>query len=61
MKRLLFTQRTDTPHWVGDGFPVRSVFTYNDFAREISPFLLMDYAGPAEFSPNSSNHRRLFG
>ncbi|MGE3758777.1 MAG: pirin family protein [Pseudobdellovibrionaceae bacterium] len=51
MKKLLLTQRSDTPHWVGDGFPVRSIFTYNDLAKKISPFLLMDYAGPAEFSP----------
>lgn len=59
MKKLLFTQRSDTPHWVGDGFPVRSIFTYRDLAKDISPFLLMDYAGPAEFSP--SEHRRGVG
>ena len=51
MKKLLKTQRHDTPHWVGDGFPVRPVFGYNDLAHSISPFLLMDYAGPAEFTP----------
>jgi len=51
MKKLIFTQRSDTPHWVGDGFPVRSIFSYNDIAGEISPFLLMDYGGPAEFPP----------
>ena len=56
-KKLMFTQRSDTPHWVGDGFPVRTVFSYNQLSPEhISPFLLMDYAGPAEFSP--SKHRR---
>lgn len=51
MKKLLFSQRSDTPHWVGDGFPVRSIFTYNDIAKEVSPFLLMDYAGPVDFPP----------
>jgi hypothetical protein len=51
MKKLLFTQRSNTPHWVGDGFPVRSIFTYNDLAKDISPFLLMDYAGPTNFPP----------
>ena len=51
MKKLLFKQRSDTPHWVGDGFPVRSIFTYRDIAKHVSPFLLMDYAGPTEFSP----------
>ncbi len=59
MKKLLYTQRSDTPHWVGDGFPVRSIFTYNDIAKDISPFLLMDYAGPSEFTP--SKHRRGVG
>ncbi len=49
MKKLLSKQRSDTPHWVGDGFPVRSIFSYNDVGPEISPFLLMDYAGPAKF------------
>ncbi len=53
MKKLLFTQRSDTPHWVGDGFPVRSIFSYHDRAKDISPFLLMDYAGPTEFPPSS--------
>jgi redox-sensitive bicupin YhaK (pirin superfamily) len=28
---------------------VRSIFSYNDIAEEMSPFLLMDYAGPADF------------
>jgi quercetin 2,3-dioxygenase len=52
MKKVLFTQRSDYPHWVGDGFPVRTIFSYNDIAKEISPFLLMDYAGPTEFPPS---------
>ena len=39
-------------HWVGDGFPVRSLFTYARLGPErISPFLLLDHAGPAEFAP----------
>jgi len=53
MKKLLFSQRSETPHWVGDGFPVRSMFNYNDRPQEFSPFLLMDYAGPAEFKPTT--------
>ncbi len=36
-------------HWVGDGFPVRSLFTYDGLGQRLSPFLLLDYAGPAEF------------
>lgn len=61
MKKLLHAQRSDTPHWVGDGFPVRTIFTYNDLAKEISPFLLMDYAGPAEFPPSQSAQRKGVG
>lgn len=53
MKTVLKKQRADTPHWVGDGFPVRTLFSYNDLAPHISPFLLLDYAGPTEFSPTT--------
>jgi redox-sensitive bicupin YhaK (pirin superfamily) len=38
-------------HWVGDGFPVRSLFTYDKLGEHLSPFLMLDYAGPAEFAP----------
>ena len=59
MKKLLFTRTNENQHWVGDGFPVRSIFSYNDIAKEISPFLLMDYAAPVEFTP--SKHIRGVG
>jgi quercetin 2,3-dioxygenase len=59
MKKLSFIRRTDERHWVGDGFPVRSLFSYNDLGQDISPFLLLDYAGPENFSP--STHRRGVG
>ena len=39
-------------HWVGDGFPVRSLFSYQGDTKAISPFLLFDYAGPYVFGPN---------
>ncbi|HTI88044.1 MAG TPA: pirin family protein [Alphaproteobacteria bacterium] len=53
MKTLAFKQTNNRGHWVGDGFPVRSIFSYNDRARELSPFLLLDYAGPATFQPTN--------
>jgi len=34
---------------VGDGFPVRAIFSYRHLGEEMSPFLLLDYAGPVEF------------
>lgn len=61
MKKLSFIKRTDQRHWVGDGFPVRSIFSYNDRAAELSPFLLLDYAGPAQFPPATSDQRRGVG
>jgi redox-sensitive bicupin YhaK (pirin superfamily) len=44
-------------HWVGDGFPVRSLFSYQGDTRAISPFLLLDYAGPHVFEPNAGPPR----
>ena len=38
-------------HWVGDGFPVRSFFSYDGLGQHLSPFLLLDYAAPVHFSP----------
>jgi len=39
-------------HWVGDGFPVCTMFSYNEHGESVSPFLLLDYAGPAKFPPS---------
>jgi quercetin 2,3-dioxygenase len=36
---------------VGDGFPVRSLFSYDQLGQHISPFLLLDYAAPTDFAP----------
>ena len=49
-KRVLNVEQAPPRHWVGDGFPVRSLFSY-DSAPSLSPFLLLDYAAPAEFLP----------
>lgn len=51
MKKLAFIKRSNGNHWVGDGFPVQNIFSYRDIYEEMSPFLLMDYAGPANFEP----------
>ncbi len=42
------------PHWVGDGFFVRPLFADFAFQREISPFLMLDYAAPARFPPSDT-------
>lgn len=51
MKRFLGRYGNDRGHWVGDGFPVRSLFSYNELGKHVSPFLLLDYAGPHNFEP----------
>ncbi len=60
-KKLLQALNPIQRHWVGDGFPVRTIFSYNDheLAQELSPFLLMDYAGPEFFEP--TDQRRGVG
>lgn len=52
MKALRQIHRSSATHLVGDGFPVRSVFGYNDLGQKLSPFLLLDYAEPHEFAPS---------
>lgn len=54
MKRVTRVLPTPPQHWVGDGFPVRSLFSYRDLASEMSPFLLLDRAGPHDFPPTDS-------
>ncbi|HTO45756.1 MAG TPA: pirin family protein [Burkholderiales bacterium] len=51
MKKVLSVVRGGEPHWVGDGFPVRTIFHYEGVGRELAPFLLLDHAGPADFEP----------
>ncbi|PYD75091.1 pirin family protein [Novacetimonas pomaceti] len=50
-KKILGRYGNDRGHWVGDGFPVRSLFSYTGFGEHLSPFLLLDYAGPHRFQP----------
>jgi redox-sensitive bicupin YhaK (pirin superfamily) len=59
MKKLVGLQGNDQGHWVGDGFPVRTLFFYQDLGKQMSPFLMLDYAGPAEFS--STTERKGVG
>lgn len=40
-------------HWVGDGFPVQTLFAYPERGPELSPFLLLDHAGPHVFAPTA--------
>jgi len=60
MRKVLGVHDAHPPHWVGDGFPVRSIFSYGDLGREqLSPFLMLDYAAPRKFE--AAAHRRGVG
>jgi hypothetical protein len=53
MKSIQRIIRDVPQHWVGDGFPVRSLFSYAG-GNEFDPFLLLDYAGPHNFAPDEA-------
>lgn len=54
MKKVIGVYGNDDGHWVGDGFPVRTLFFYQNMGQQMSPFLMLDFAGPAEFPPTES-------
>ncbi len=52
MRQVIAVHDAAPPHWVGDGFAVRSIFSYDGLGREpLSPFLMLDYAAPRHFDP----------
>ncbi|WP_260961948.1 pirin family protein [Pseudomonas citri] len=53
MKNIIGLYTSPRPHWVGDGFPVRTLFSYDNLGKHISPFLLLDHAAPTEFTPTT--------
>jgi len=55
-RKVLGHRSAEEVHWVGDGFPVRTLFAYDDLGVELSPFLLLDHAAPTSFPPTT---RRL--
>ena len=54
MKNIIGIYTSPRAHWVGDGFPVRTLFSYDNLGKHLSPFLLLDHAGPAEFTPTTA-------
>lgn len=53
MKKIIGVYRNQNIHWVGDGFPVKNLMSYDRLGQAISPFLLLDYAAPYHFSPTN--------
>jgi len=56
MKKVVGVYRNQNMHWVGDGFPVKNLFSYDRLGQAISPFLLLDYAAPYQFNPTTAQH-----
>ena len=54
MKKVLGRYSNPNQHWVGDGFPVRSLFSYNRHGSPVSPIQQLDYAGPHNFAPTTA-------
>lgn len=52
LKKVLGVYGAAGSHWVGDGFPVRTIFPSQGVPK-LDPFLMLDYAGPAHFKPSS--------
>jgi redox-sensitive bicupin YhaK (pirin superfamily) len=52
MKRV--TGPTPSPALGGRRIPARSMFSYNTHGQHLSPFLLLDYAGPYTFAPSDT-------
>ena len=53
MRQVLGTFSAPRQHWVGDGFPVRSMLSHRAQGQHISPFIMLDYAGPTKFTPTT--------
>lgn len=53
MRKILGTYSAPRPHWVGDGFHVRSMISPQTHGEHLSPFILLDYAAPETFTPTS--------
>jgi hypothetical protein len=53
-KTVVEVHRYGSRHWVGDGFPVRNLIPGNTVGEQLSPFLLLDYAGPEHFQPTET-------
>ena len=50
-KTIVNVYQPGSRHMVGDGFEVRNMFPSNNVGSQISPFLLLDYAGPTYYAP----------
>ncbi|MGD9670883.1 MAG: pirin family protein [Hyphomicrobiaceae bacterium] len=59
MRQILGTYSAPRPHWVGDGFHVRSMISPQTHGAHLSPFILLDHAAPESFT--ATTERRGVG
>ena len=53
-KKIKLTYTADQKHWVGDGFHVYGLLRPSEELNKfITPFVMLDYASPKEFSPTN--------
>jgi quercetin 2,3-dioxygenase len=53
IKNVIAIHSNNQAHWVGDGFSVRTLFSYQSMGEQLSPFLMLDYASPTAFVPST--------
>ena len=61
MKKIANVHYAPQKHWVGNGFQVQSMFTYNDTDKNLDPFLMMDYNPPRHFDGGRKSDFRGVG
>lgn len=61
MKKVANIYTAPAKHWVGNGFHVQSMFTYNDTDKNLDPFLMMDYNPPRHFDGGRKSDFRGVG
>ncbi len=57
VKKLIEIVKAPPKHWVGNGFHVHSMFSYDDNPELLSPFLLLDFMAPETYPPSQGERR----
>ena len=66
MRAIKHIHNNKAPHWVGDGFYVKTLFNHLDNEADFNyqhtdPFLLLDYGQPTTFAPNPNHENEPHG
>jgi hypothetical protein len=51
MKKIIGSRHVDEQHWVGDEFPVRTLFSYQSMGEQLSPFFNAGLCDSSRVSP----------